>query len=76
LDDDGRHVGDLPNIHVPEGGELEVEYLADLATLREGEAALLDEDGAAIVIHRNPDDYRTNPAGAGGDRIACAVIRG
>lgn len=75
LDDDGRHAGDLPNIHVPESGELEVEYLADLASLREGEAALLDDDGAAIVIHQNPDDYRTDPAGAGGSRISCAVIR-
>lgn len=76
LDDDGRHVGDLPNIHVPESGRLTVEYLADLASLREGEAALLDDDGAAIVVHAGADDYRTNPAGAGGDRIACAVIRG
>lgn len=76
FDPEGRHAGDLPNIHVPESGQLEVEFYADLVTLREGESALLDEDGAAIVIHSNPDDYSTDPAGAGGDRIACAVIRG
>lgn len=76
FDDAGRHAGDLPNVHVPESGSLEVQFFADLVTLREGEAALLDDDGAAIVIHRNADDYRTDPAGAGGDRIACAVIRG
>lgn len=76
FDPKGRHVGDLPNIHVPESGSLEIEYLADLATLREGEAALLDDDGAAIVVHRGPDDYVTDPAGGGGERIACAVIRG
>ena len=34
------------------------------------------DDGAYVVIHQNPDDYRTNPAGAGGNHIACAVIRG
>lgn len=76
LDPAGRHVGDLPNIHVPESGELEVELFADLATLNEGDAALLDDDGSAIVVHRDADDYSTDPAGAGGDRIACAVIRG
>lgn len=76
FDPEGRHVGDLPNIHVPESGSLEIEYLADLATLREGDAALLDDDGAAIVVHQDADDYRTDPAGGGGDRIACAVIRG
>lgn len=76
FDPAGRHVGDLPNVHVPESGNLEVELFADLATLREGDAALLDDDGSAIVVHQGADDYRTDPAGAGGDRIACAVIRG
>ncbi len=77
FDPEGRHVGDLPNIHVPESGSLEIEYLADLATLDGGgDAALLDDDGAAIVVHRGADDYVTDPAGGGGERIACAVIRG
>jgi Cu-Zn family superoxide dismutase len=39
-----------------------------------GEAALLDADGAALVIHAGPDDYQTDPAGNAGDRIACGVI--
>lgn len=76
FDSAGRHVGDLPNVHVPESGNLEVELFADLATLREGDAALLDDDGSAIVVHQGADDYRTDPAGGGGDRIACAVIQG
>ncbi len=36
--------------------------------------ALFDGDGAAIVIHAGPDDYRSDPAGAAGARIACGVI--
>ena len=38
------------------------------------ESALLDEDGAALVIHAGPDDYQTDPAGNAGDRIACGVV--
>ncbi len=35
---------------------------------------LLDKDGSALVIHAGPDDYKTDPAGNAGDRIACGVI--
>jgi Cu-Zn family superoxide dismutase len=34
-------------------------------------AALFDADGTAIVVHAGPDDYRTDPSGNSGDRIAC-----
>ena len=46
-----------------------------LTSLLELGPALFDSDGAAIVIHAGPDDYRTDPAGAAGARIACGVIR-
>jgi Cu-Zn family superoxide dismutase len=36
---------------------------------------MLDEDGASIVIHANPDDLRTDPSGSSGARIACGVLR-
>lgn len=40
-----------------------------------GQAAnVMDQDGAAIVIHAEADDYRTNPSGKSGDRIACGII--
>jgi Cu-Zn family superoxide dismutase len=67
----GMHVGDMPNIHVPESGALEIEVLNARLML---DATLFDDDGAAIVIHAGPDDYRTDPAGAAGPRIACGVI--
>ncbi len=65
------HVGDMPNIHVPASGELEIEILNTLLKLDYG---LFDADGAAIVIHAGPDDYMSDPAGAAGPRIACGVI--
>jgi Cu-Zn family superoxide dismutase len=39
-----------------------------------GTRMLADADGTAMVIHAKPDDYKTEPSGASGDRIACAVI--
>jgi Cu-Zn family superoxide dismutase len=36
---------------------------------------VLDQDGAALVVHAKADDYRTDPAGDSGDRIACGVVR-
>lgn len=71
LDDDGVHVGDMPNIHVPDSGALEIEVFNAALVLDD---ALFDDDGAAIVIHEGADDYETNPAGAAGARIACGVI--
>lgn len=71
LAEDGVHAGDMPNIHVPESGALEIEVLNTFLML---DTSLFDDDGAAIVIHDGPDDYKTDPAGAAGPRIACGVI--
>lgn len=67
----GPHPGDMPNIHVPETGALEIEVLNTRVRL---DARLLDGDGAAIVIHAGADDYTSDPAGNAGNRIACGVI--
>ena len=69
----GKHAGDLPNVNVPESGALRVELLVPDVTLS-GKNALLDGDGAAVVIHALADDYVTDPAGGAGARIACGVI--
>jgi Cu-Zn family superoxide dismutase len=73
LNPEGPHAGDMPNIHVPENGKLTVEVLNTLVTVG-GENALLDEDGAALVLHADPDDYKSDPAGHAGGRIACGVV--
>jgi Cu-Zn family superoxide dismutase len=69
--------GDLPNLFVGSDGSVTVELYSTLVSLEGGtpRPALLDSDGAALVIHANPDDYRSQPIGGAGDRIACAVIR-
>lgn len=71
----GPHLGDLPNISPEADGTVQVEFTARNLTLEPGmENSILDKDGSAIVIHEDPDDYKTDPAGNSGARIACGVI--
>ena len=67
----GPHAGDMTNITVAADGTVGVEVLNTFLTL---DRTLFDADGAAIVIHASPDDYRAQPSGHAGDRIACGVI--
>lgn len=69
----GPHPGDMPNIHVPESGALHIEVLNARVSF-EGENALFDADGSALIIHSGADDYETQPSGDAGNRIACGVI--
>ena len=70
----GNHAGDMPNAYVGADGTLKLQLLNTGVTLSEGAKSLLDADGSALVIHAKADDYKSQPAGAAGDRIACAVI--
>lgn len=73
--EEGAHAGDMPNLHVPQSGDLTVEYFLTAVSLEDGApSTLLDDDGSAVVIHQGIDDYSSEPSGAAGDRIACAVI--
>lgn len=71
----GPHPGDFPNVHVGQDGVLKVEFFTDRLSLRDGETPLLDEDGSAVMVHSDPDDYASQPSGEAGDRIACGVVR-
>jgi Cu-Zn family superoxide dismutase len=68
----GGHAGDLPNVQVDAAGTVRIDAVVR-APLR-GERGMLDADGAAVVLHAQADDERTDPAGNAGDRIACGVI--
>jgi len=71
---DGAHRGDLPNLTVKPGGRGTLEFMLHRAHLL-GDGGLLDGDGAAVVIHAKPDDYRTDPSGSSGDRVICGVLQ-
>ena len=70
----GPHFGDLPNIEIGADGRGRIEFAVASGSVRGGEHALLDADGAALVIHANADDYRTDPTGNAGGRMACGVF--
>lgn len=67
----GPHGGDLPNLVIDSGGRGTIGAVIPGVTM----AALLDPDGAAMVVHANPDDLMTDPSGSSGDRIACGVFQ-
>lgn len=72
----GPHPGDMPNVSVQDDGMFAVEVMNPMVSLESGaKGYLLDEDGAALVIHAAADDYRSQPSGDAGDRIACGVIK-
>jgi len=69
----GSHLGDLPNVTIGAAGAGTVS--ATLRGTREEVLAwLFDSDGSAVVVHADPDDYRTDPSGNSGTRIACGVL--
>lgn len=70
----GAHNGDLPNLEIAPDGAGRLSFMVPAGTLT-GANGLLDVDGAAIVVHAKADDYKTDPSGNSGDRIACGVFK-
>jgi superoxide dismutase, Cu-Zn family len=65
----GAHHGDLPNIEIGADGTGAV--TTDVPGTM---AELMDADGASIIIHAVQDDYKTDPTGNSGGRVACGVF--
>jgi Cu-Zn family superoxide dismutase len=72
---EGAHAGDMPNLHIPASGGLTVEVHNSMVTLEKGKPnSVFDNDGSALIIHANKDDYKSDPTGEAGGRIACGVV--
>jgi Cu-Zn family superoxide dismutase len=67
-----RHAGDLPALKADKGGRAKLDVTVDLITVRPGPASVV---GRGLIIHADPDDYKTQPTGNAGARIACGVIK-
>lgn len=67
----GPHAGDMPNIWVDAEGTARAQVFNPLVTLDEGDNAIT---GRALMIHAKADDYKSQPSGDAGERLACGVI--
>jgi Cu-Zn family superoxide dismutase len=70
----GAHLGDLANMDATDGAEATSSYQVAGVTMVGTGNALADADGTSLVVHAKADDYKTDPSGNSGDRIACAVL--
>jgi Cu-Zn family superoxide dismutase len=71
----GPHFGDMMNITAGADSSATVQLTSTGGSLH-GTDMLMDADGAAVVVHAAADDYKTDPSGNSGDRVACGVIKG
>ena len=68
-----RHAGDLPSLKANKAGRANVQVELDGLTVKPGPASVI---GRAVIVHADPDDYKTQPTGNAGARLACGVIGG
>jgi superoxide dismutase, Cu-Zn family len=71
---EGHHAGDLNNFTAAADGTATIRTDIPGVTLGEGPNSLLKEGGTSVVVHASADDYKSDPAGNAGARIACGVI--
>jgi len=73
---EGHHAGDMRNFTVKPNGTAKATVEDTDVVLGTGSESnsLFANGGTAIVIHAKADDYKTDPAGNSGDRVACGVI--
>jgi superoxide dismutase, Cu-Zn family len=67
---DKRHAGDLGNIEADKNGHARLEVSDSMLTL-EGPNSII---GRSVIVHAQADDYKTQPTGGAGKRVACGVI--
>lgn len=63
----GNHAGDFP-VLFSNGGRAIMVFFTNKFTVPQ-------VIGKSVIIHENPDDYRTQPSGDSGRRLACGVIQ-
>jgi Cu-Zn family superoxide dismutase len=71
----GAHAGDLPNFDVAKSGKAKATVTAPNVVLGDGPNSLFHTGGTALMIHAIPDDYKTDPTGNAGPRLACGIIQ-
>jgi Cu-Zn family superoxide dismutase len=71
---DGAHAGDMKNFTVSAKGTAKVTVSDERVTMGTDNHSIFTNGGTALMIHAKADDYKTDPTGNAGDRIACGLI--
>ena len=66
-----HHSGDLPSLVADANGVAKLRFESSTITIDSGVTNII---GRGHIVHRDPDDYKTQPTGNAGPRLACAVI--
>ena len=67
-----RHAGDMPMLRADSSGNAKLDTELDIITVAPGPASVV---GRGLIVHADPDDFKTQPTGNAGARLACAVIQ-
>ncbi len=67
-----RHAGDMPNLKADANGNASATVELDMLTVTDGPGSVV---GRGVIVHLQPDDYRSQPVGNAGARMACGVVR-
>ncbi len=67
-----RHAGDLPALKAGKDDRAKIDVMLDVISIAPGPANIV---GRGLIVHADPDDFKTQPTGNAGARIACGVIR-
>jgi len=67
-----RHAGDLPSLKADKSGRAKIDVMVDAIAIGSGAGDIV---GRGLIIHADPDDYKTQPTGNAGARLACGVIK-
>ena len=66
-----HHAGDMPNLKADANGVATASFEITGVSIGAGAADIV---GRGLIVHRDPDDYKSQPAGNAGPRLACAII--
>jgi Cu-Zn family superoxide dismutase len=71
---DGAHAGDMKNFTVTAKGTAKATVTDERVTMGTDNHSIFSNGGTALMIHADKDDYKTDPTGNAGARIACGLI--
>ena len=67
-----HHAGDMPMLLADASGNATLTAQLDVVTIGAGSTDIV---GRSVIVHKDSDDFTTQPTGNSGARAACGVIR-